>query len=241
MYVVDLLYACETHVQHKHSLSHNFFSFLDPTATNNSLGPSPASPTPWPPFSPSPTSDVPAAVPIPLLSSSSPTTLPSPYDAKNQKFAAMSPGDQLALGFAIAEFFLGASLWVDGQAGGSVSIAGMGYLVVFDAIGVAVAVLGRKSRRHGETSWSTIRRPYGYVCARFGPCLTSAAHCALIRSCTLFNASFWFLRPFTLPKNPSSMSFWRATHTLITIHHTTARPLMTNLTSEWSFSLWTLD
>lgn len=76
----------------------------------------------------------------------------------------MSPGDQLALGFAIAQFFLGASLWVDGQAGGSVSVAGMGYLVVFDALGVAVSVFGRKSQRQGGAHSSTVRRPYGYVC-----------------------------------------------------------------------------
>jgi hypothetical protein len=67
---------------------------------------------------------------------------------------------QLALGLSLLEFFVGASLWVDGQAGGSVAITGLGYLVVYDAIGVGIRVMG-SIMRTGEGSQSSLRRPFG--------------------------------------------------------------------------------
>lgn len=38
-------------------------------------------------------------------------------------------------------------------------LAGVGYLVVFDAMGVAVSMVGRKE----GAGWSSIRKPFGYV------------------------------------------------------------------------------
>lgn len=67
---------------------------------------------------------------------------------------------QLALGVSLLEFFVGASLWVDGQAGGSVSITGLGYLVVYDALGLGIRVLG-SILRTGEGSQSSLRRSFG--------------------------------------------------------------------------------
>jgi len=72
----------------------------------------------------------------------------------------LQPAAQLTLGFGIMEFFLGASIWVEGQAMGSVGLTGLGYLVVFDALGVWVRLWGEVLRT-GEGSTSTAERPFG--------------------------------------------------------------------------------
>lgn len=61
--------------------------------------------------------------------------------------------------FGLLEFALGASLWVDGQAGGSVSVTGLGYLVVFDAIGVLGGLGVWAGGLSSETSG--LRSPFG--------------------------------------------------------------------------------
>ncbi|KAK4685266.1 hypothetical protein P7C73_g4884, partial [Tremellales sp. Uapishka_1] len=104
---------------HKHSLSHNFFSFLDPTETNPSL----ASPNSHP--------STPQPVPMPLLSAShaaSSTLSPLPPSKSDPKY-------QLLLSFAVLECLIGAAIWVEGQMSGWRCLAGLGYLVVFDAMG----------------------------------------------------------------------------------------------------------
>lgn len=58
--------------------------------------------------------------------------------------------------FGILESLIGAGLWVEGQMSGWRCLAALGYLVVFDAMGVGVSLMAGK----GE-SWSNIRRPYG--------------------------------------------------------------------------------
>ncbi|KAK8850348.1 hypothetical protein IAR55_004266 [Kwoniella newhampshirensis] len=141
---------------HKHSLSHNFFSFLDPTQTNPTLA-IPASPSPGLELAPAPGPEAtPAPVPMPLLGSSShmpssPTLSPLPPSSK------VDPHGQFLLSFAVLEFLIGAGLWIEGQMSGWRCLAGVGYLVVFDAIGVAVGMIGRKEGQ----GWSSIRRPYG--------------------------------------------------------------------------------
>ncbi|WVQ63104.1 uncharacterized protein L199_001255 [Kwoniella botswanensis] len=136
---------------HKHSLSHNFFSFLDPTQTNPTLA---TSPSPKPPTTPGPEA-TPAPVPMPslgvsALSAASPTLSPLPPSKSD-------PRKQFLLSFAILEFLIGAGLWVEGQMSGWRSLAGVGYLVVFDALGVAVEMV---ARQQGQ-GWNSIRRPYG--------------------------------------------------------------------------------
>lgn len=157
---------------HKHSLSHNFFSFLDPTETNpalsslttdaspleSSIPPPSATPKPVPTaFIQGSTSENPASASSPLL----------PYPSQQVRSGSfvgflfsLAPLAQLALGLGLLEFFVGACLWVDGQAVGSVSITGLGYLVVYDAIGVGIRVLG-SIMRTGEGSQSSLRRPFG--------------------------------------------------------------------------------
>lgn len=63
---------------------------------------------------------------------------------------------QLLASFACLEFLIGAALWVEGQMGGWRCLAGVGYLVVFDAFGVGVGVVAR-----GGDGWRSVRRPYG--------------------------------------------------------------------------------
>ena len=136
-----------TGMQHKHSLSHNFFSFLDPTQTKPALArsPSPAQ---------SPRVDTPQPVPMPLLSTpsllpGSPTIIPLPPSKNN-------PRRQLLISFALMECLIGAGLWIEGQMSGWRCLAGVGYLVVFDAIGVAVGMF-----EQGNQGWRSVRRPYG--------------------------------------------------------------------------------
>lgn len=53
------------------------------------------------------------------------------------------------------EFLIGAGLWIEGQLSGWRCLAGVGYLSVFDAAGVAIRMMG-----DGDNQRST-RRPYG--------------------------------------------------------------------------------
>lgn len=84
--------------------------------------------------------------------------------------------------FGLLHFALGASLWVSGQSGDSLAMTGLGYLVVFDALGVVSGCgaewLGESWRRQSEKSLRSkseganhhhattsrpeyLRRPYG--------------------------------------------------------------------------------
>lgn len=57
--------------------------------------------------------------------------------------------------FGVLEFLIGAGLWVEGQMSGWRCLAGLGYLVVFDAMGAGIMLLGNRE------GWSHVRRPYG--------------------------------------------------------------------------------
>ncbi|ODN86110.1 hypothetical protein L198_07403 [Cryptococcus wingfieldii CBS 7118] len=142
---------------HKHSLSHNFFSFLDPTETNPTL--SKTEPSAPPPDA------TPAPVPMPRFPSTTTDSL-SPMSASK-----LDHWGRFLLSFAVLEFVIGAGLWVEGQMSGWRCLAGVGYLVVFDALGAAVGYVERKE----GGGWSSVRRPYGpsrYVALLyFGQCL----------------------------------------------------------------------
>lgn len=51
-------------------------------------------------------------------------------------------------------------LWMSGQQSGSLGCTGLGYWVVFDALGVAIGVYGELIRMGGQES---LRLPYGCV------------------------------------------------------------------------------
>ncbi|WVN89534.1 uncharacterized protein L203_104759 [Cryptococcus depauperatus CBS 7841] len=135
---------------HKHSLSHNFFSFLDPTQTNPTLSQPPQ------------VSEVqfkadntPAPVPLPRFPATD-TSTPSlvPLPAASLKLDLYG---KLLSGLSLLELVLGAGLWIEGQLSGWKCLAGVGYLVVFDALGLGVAVIARKE----GGGWLSIRRPFG--------------------------------------------------------------------------------
>jgi len=137
--------------QHKHSLSHNFFSFLDPTVTNPALAPS--SPVPRLPSPSTKSTQFPTSVPIPLQSSTS--LLGSASIEASSPNRRIDPHTQLYLSVAVIQFLIGAGLWIEGQLSGWRCLAGVGYLSVFDAAGVAI-----RMTRENDGSRST-RRPYG--------------------------------------------------------------------------------
>ncbi|KAK1922885.1 hypothetical protein DB88DRAFT_541095 [Papiliotrema laurentii] len=136
---------------HKHSLSHNFFSFLDPTQTNPALASNKSPTSPLSPRTAQRPMNTPHKVPMLLPApdiTSSPTLSPLP-PSKN------TAQTQMLGSFAALEFLIGAGLWVEGQMSGWRCLAGLGYLVVFDAMGVGVQLIGKRE------VWSNIRRPYG--------------------------------------------------------------------------------
>jgi hypothetical protein len=67
---------------------------------------------------------------------------------------------QLKTGMGMLELFLGVSFWVDGQVHGNVSMTGLGYLVVFDAMGLLLQVWGG-FLTSGIAAQSTIGNPFG--------------------------------------------------------------------------------
>jgi hypothetical protein len=158
---------------HKHSVSHNFFSFLDPTQTNSDLSLSPKLNT-LSTFAP----------PTPLSAQGVPSNyLPSPSHSVRSKYAHLpSPirflllvtmylplGTQLALALSLAQIVLGATLWITGQSGESLAVTGLGYLVVFDGMGGLSGVLveggkgieGLWSLLGGAKPDSGVRLPFG--------------------------------------------------------------------------------
>ncbi|KAJ7783160.1 hypothetical protein B0H16DRAFT_1877576 [Mycena metata] len=104
---------------HKHSVSHSFFSFLEPHAPENQslvTQPTPTPVSPWMPISPF-VGEV--HKPVPEVHEQRPP--PTPF-----------------LAAATAQFFLGGTLWVQGQQTGSLAVTALGYWAVFDAMGVAI-------------------------------------------------------------------------------------------------------
>ncbi|KAH9045959.1 hypothetical protein EDB84DRAFT_1468711 [Lactarius hengduanensis] len=148
---------------HKHSLSHNFFSFLEPGSTGRgdlTSQPTPTPVSPWASISPFPTGA--STIAFPRAPSKSPSPVSSRSDTSTSPFFHMQ-NDPLpidAIAASLAQFTLGAWLWITGQGVGSLACTGLGYWVVFDAIGVAVSkILPAYLRR--PTQNASIRRPFG--------------------------------------------------------------------------------
>lgn len=137
---------------HKHSVSHNFFSFLEPGSTaRQDRG-----------------QTVPST-PMSLHSQMSDSTSPVVSEATARTSISLPRRPRIEhLGVvctvALLEFCVGANLWVVGQQCGSLSCTGLGYWVVFDALGI---LLG-SAADGGCMRWlcgreDVIRRPYGCV------------------------------------------------------------------------------
>ena len=126
---------------HKHSMSHNFFSFLEPGSQRSDTVPSSG-----PPSASSTMTDFADSVAPPLVI---PTT---PVAPTVHRFAVV---------LCAVEAILGAIVWVTGQQTGSLSCTGLGYWVVFDSFGVAFSQIipGYLAR---DSMQSRGRRTYGY-------------------------------------------------------------------------------
>ncbi|KAG1809712.1 uncharacterized protein BJ212DRAFT_1302535 [Suillus subaureus] len=152
---------------HKHSLSHNFFSFLDPARQSQPeakpeelhTAPTPAPMSPWSPASNIQGGESAGSGNVDLTtgtssrsSSASPALPPSPYFSLNLRKDGL-----LARVACVLQFCLGALLWVRGQAIGSLACTGLGYWVVFDAFGIAVGgpLLGRSKSGFGPARTQT--------------------------------------------------------------------------------------
>jgi hypothetical protein len=147
---------------HKHSLSHNFFSFLEPGSTVPRDLPVPVSP--WTPTSPCPPSASPSTVAFPRAPSESTSPTSPLSDSSNSPFSHLRD-DALpygAIAASVGEFALGAWMWIVGQSVGSLACTGLGYWVVFDAIGVAVTTILPAYLRQPVLK-GPIRRPFGCV------------------------------------------------------------------------------
>ncbi|KAG9091099.1 hypothetical protein FRC06_000706, partial [Ceratobasidium sp. 370] len=164
---------------HKHSLSHNFFSFMEPGGAAapkasqtypNLATPIPASP--WGPITPFPHSSTTPSfaqstassqtflVPDPPRRARSPLHAPHEAGHLSTYIRELPPGSKRALVFGTLEFMVGAAMWVAGQRRGSLACTGLGYWVVFDAMGVAMGVVGHELRE-GNAVGGNARLPFG--------------------------------------------------------------------------------
>ncbi|GLB39521.1 hypothetical protein LshimejAT787_0700310 [Lyophyllum shimeji] len=158
---------------HKHSMSHSFFSFLEPGA-NASVPvkpedlhtlPTPTPVSPWAPISAFPQS-------AQSTTARFPPHTPATAHANGVDNAESGEEDGAArrhqpgvVAAGLLQFVLGAWLWVSGQQIGSLSVTGLGYWVVFDAFGVALGGflpqwLDLKEGKE-DLERRRIRRPYG--------------------------------------------------------------------------------
>ncbi|CAE6488528.1 unnamed protein product [Rhizoctonia solani] len=152
---------------HKHSLSHNFFSFMEPGLSNQSA-PSPVPESPWAPLTPFPqtATTTSALTPSASLVPDAPRRAHSPLHAPRSGTVGylldLPPGSKRALVFGLVEFIIGGMVWVAGQRRGSLACAGLGYWVVFDAMGVGMGIVGRELALGGAMG-ETVGKPFGSV------------------------------------------------------------------------------
>ncbi|KAI0372535.1 hypothetical protein BV20DRAFT_964137 [Pilatotrama ljubarskyi] len=149
---------------HKHSLSHNFFSFLEPGAQSAPgelhTQPTPIPVSPWAPISPFPSSNSLNGEKIENGHAANGVAT-KPRDKSPVGRIRVSPNvSPLAVCAAVGQFVLGAWLWITGQQVGSLSCTGLGYWVVFDAIGVALGHILPNRLARPEMEAQT-RRAYG--------------------------------------------------------------------------------
>ncbi|KAL5520776.1 hypothetical protein ACEPAF_2779 [Sanghuangporus sanghuang] len=141
---------------HKHSLSHNFFSFLEPGAH---LQPSTSPEQAWTPVSPRMTPASATSSTFTQAQSESGTavglTSPNPDPLTRPQNVVRH-----TVTVSAVQFVLGAALWVSGQQNGSLACTGLGYWVVFDSFGVALRHV-LPAYLSSESIQSKTRWPYG--------------------------------------------------------------------------------
>jgi len=159
---------------HKHSMSHNFFSFLEPGSQHSDLSPSSG-----PPSASSTMSDFVDGAAPPLVVPTAPV-VPAVHP-----FAVVS---------CAVEGMLGAAVWVAGQQTGSLSCTGLGYWVVFDSFGVALSriVPGYLAR---DSMQSRGRRTYGYApfSSPLAPCIDCTLRNGRLETVLMFAQSVYLI------------------------------------------------
>ena len=145
---------------HKHSLSHNFFSFLEPGGDlthmrtprspepRNQLASTSTSSSPWHNTSSSEKTSFPLSSRQVSFNTSDPflNAVPRPQARRVRV---------VALGSSLTQCVVGALLWVMAQQVGSLACTGLGYWLVFDALGIMFFHVVRS-----ETQ-DRMKRPYG--------------------------------------------------------------------------------
>ncbi|KZT26102.1 hypothetical protein NEOLEDRAFT_1132660 [Neolentinus lepideus HHB14362 ss-1] len=146
---------------HRHSLSHNFFSFLEPGVdpadlqTNPALAPV----SPWNPVSPF----APLHSAQPTKTSFETSVSDKTIDQSLDNSVNLEPHNIAApavVTCVVTQFLLGAWMWVSGQQVGSLACTGLGYWVVFDAFGLGVGQL-LPAYLASPSMQNKMRRPYG--------------------------------------------------------------------------------
>lgn len=148
---------------HKHSVSHNFFSFLGPSdasfASPQRVEQLHSSSRVTQPMHASPTFDA-----LPSIAGK------GSLDVLALAIRHLPFRSHLALTVSLAELSVGAALWIAGQNHESLATTGLGYLVVFDGLGCLSSVLLEGNA--GARGWleartrllrggTVIRMPYG--------------------------------------------------------------------------------
>jgi hypothetical protein len=142
---------------HKHSMSHNFFSFLEPGAGSTPTTDLHTQPTPMPVSPWTSVSTLPQSQSTEKLTHT-PSLSPTTYTTQPPPPPPMSRG---ALSWSVLQFILGAWMWIAGQQIGALSCTGLGYWVVFDAMGVAVSRVVPGWLAKSSDAKSRVRRAYG--------------------------------------------------------------------------------
>lgn len=158
---------------HRHSVSHNLFPFLDSPSNPNGAAPGSRGALHSPTQSRTPTKAHEDQLPAPTASfRQRHGHLPLPLRLALFASLHIPLTARLLLALAFAQVVVGATLWVQGQAGESLAVTGLGYLVVFDGVGALSSVLlerdgalERTLQALGSQKDMSIRRPYGCVLA----------------------------------------------------------------------------
>jgi hypothetical protein len=155
---------------HRHSLSHNFFH--DPySSVPNSALPSPMTGNTSSSINPA----VPKSVPISRGSSLSttPSLVTQISTISRAKYSHLptflawslaftfhsSTSDKIKFSLFFSSLILGSALWIRGQSGESLSVTGLGYLIVFDSISALFTLL--TERELTQSMGQSLRNSYG--------------------------------------------------------------------------------
>lgn len=161
---------------HKHSVSHNFFSFMDPTATTQVQTPS-ATNGSFPHNIHQTSTSTSVSTSLGSQALPTPSTTHFPSTSMQHRFVEPTPSSaggiesrrsdarvvptgsktMRAQAFSGLQFVLGAWIWVEGQRQGSLACTGLGYWVVFDSVGIWLSEFGERMRMEPRS----MKRSYG--------------------------------------------------------------------------------